>query len=185
MKKYYTDKKVESLQELIDFLDKAKNKKETYEDVFCFCLNGTEIDVLKLIERYGLKHDTKSDSIDGTYGQFTAFPQFQKNTYCVGPKSQYGHIPYSLNIKGYGVFVKKNSRTKYETYSSTTVNKLKRTDNYVVVDIETTGLNPIFDDIIQICVYENKNKYTLRYLPLERKRQIQLMVNIIQLVMKC
>ena len=173
MENFQKKQKFKSVEEIIDFIDNSssieKSPCDFYEpDIIEF--NGTELDVLKLVKKYGLNLKIERKSRDNTYKSFNRGTQNTPNTYCVGPKSMYGHTPYKLNIKGYNIKITQNTKTNYNTrYTSTLSDKLKADEKYVVLDIETTGLEPLFDDIIQICIYENETNYILKYLPLEKK----------------
>ncbi|MBR3804420.1 MAG: 3'-5' exonuclease [Clostridia bacterium] len=176
MIKTYEEIKCNSLEKVMFYLDNL-NQIKASDSAFLtselkakvLTLNGNEIDVLKLIEKYGLKFC--NDWGYSKYSYYMMSPQSTPNTYSVGPTSMYGHIPYKLNIRGQGVNVVKNIKSNYEdSYSSYIIDNLSRNDQYVVLDIETTGLDPIVDDIIQICIYENENKHFSRYLPLEKNK---------------
>ena len=176
--RWFKEVSVKSLQDIIDFLDNADPTEITDEDIYKsyagekelkgYKLNGTELDALKLIKKYKLQFNATSSG--EAYGPSMKTPQMKTNTYSVPLVSMYGHIAYKLNIKGYGVNIIKNTKTKYDnSYASKKVDSLQRDDQYVVLDIETTGLFPLLDDIIQICIYENENNYISRYLPLEKR----------------
>lgn len=168
------EKRFKLLQELVDYLEVSPPIKEPLEsflddlsqsDIINF--NGTELDALKLIKRFGLKFENNSSR---NYQSFKRLRLKNQNTYSVGPNSMYGHILYKFNIIGYCINITKNTKTNYnQNYISQRVNGLTKDDKYVILDIETTGLDPVIDDIIQICIYENENHYTLRYLPLEKR----------------
>lgn len=175
MAKLYIEKRLNSLQEVIDYLDNSISIEEPLSTLLfgasaleVITLNGTELDALKLIEKYDLKFE--SERCNRNYTYCMKFPQSTPNTYCVGPTSMYGHIPYKLNVKGHGVNIIKNSKTNYESgYVSSLADGLMQDEKYVILDIETTGLSPVLDDIIQICIYENEKNYIARYLPLEKR----------------
>lgn len=173
--KHYKEKRVKSLQTIIDCLDNAppneittnKHIKGQNEDQVLY-LNGTELDALKLIKKYNLTIDRYGGYF---YRRYRALPQTTLNTCCVGPDTQYGQTLYKLNINGQYVNIMKNTKTNYESqYTSLLADTLTPNDEFVILDIETTGLNPVGDDIIQICIYENEDNYILRYLPLEKNK---------------
>ena len=81
----------------------------------------------------------------------------------------YGHVIYNLNIDGLCVQIKQSPNSNYESRF-----KSKQTTNYnnqkfVVLDIETTGLDFLVDDIIQIGIYESSTNNYVRLLPLNKK----------------
>ena len=181
------EKKFKSLQQIIDYLDNSVVIEESADSFLddlsqleVIKFNGNELDVLKLIKKYGLNF--KSERCGRDYAFCARFPQTTPNTYCVGPKSMYGHIPYKLNIKGHCVNITKSAKTNYEqSYISKRASGITKDEKYVILDIETTGLEPILDDIIQICIYENEKNYISRYLPLEkRERNIAYNLNHIE-----
>ena len=162
--------KVKSLNEIIDLIDSKAVKKNDR-----LILNGNVLDAATLINKYSLK--PCNDSFKAEYQIFLSSYQLFKmisfscplNEFIVSPPSMYGHIIIILNINGILVQLHQNQKTNYETrFKSSKINNYQN-QRFVVLDIETTGLDPLVDDIIQICIYEsNENKY-VRYLPLNKK----------------
>ena len=163
--------KVDNIQELIQNIECAniKNNKCKY------ILNGNFIDVIELIHKYSLKKDEilhfneKFYMFD--YQQFKALELKYENTFATGPRSMYGHVITKLKINNVNVEIRQSPKTNYEhKFQSKLIAKYDKQE-YVVLDIETTGLDPLIDDVIQICIYEsNDNKY-VRYLPLEKQQK--------------
>lgn len=162
--------KVKSLNEIIDLIDSKAVKKNDR-----LILNGNILDAATLINKYSLK--PCNDSFKAEYQIFLSSYQSFKmisfscplNEFIVSPPSMYGHTIIILNINGILVQLHQNQKTNYETrFKSSKINNYQN-QRFVVLDIETTGLDPLVDDIIQICIYEsNENKY-VRYLPLKKK----------------
>lgn len=157
--------KFKSVQELIDYIDSKDPKKKQYE---VLRLIGNDIDAMKLIIKYKLKPSTEDHSADN-YGTFKIITWPKRKSYIVGPQSQYGNVLRRFNIKGQLVEISSIQKDFDHNFASKMTECLTRTDEYVVLDIETTGLNPLTDDIIQICVYKNENEYYSKYLPLMKK----------------
>ena len=139
-------------------------------------LNGNELDIFDLIKRYNLKVNEFIHYNDGgyylyNYKSFKEIKNNQLNTFAVGPPSMYGNQIAKLNINNLQIEISKSPKSDYQLkFSSHIVDKI-RSNNYLVLDIETTGLDPFTDDIIQLCIYESETNKYVRYLPLENKQK--------------
>ncbi len=155
--------RVKSIDKLIELIDAKKTNKEQEKLV----MNGNAIDAITLIKRYNLKPSERIQP--SSYQIFKISPDCGVNEFATGPSSMYGNVIINLNIKGLCVQIGQSPRTNYESkFASEAITKYENQD-YVVLDIETTGLDPLVDDIIQIGIYEsNENKF-VRYLPLSKK----------------
>ena len=155
-----------SFQELIDYIDGGwKSKKIVGRAKFI----GNEIDVVKLIKRYHFDN-IKELNDKNWYGEFRDWLMPTINECRIGPLGMYGNRITKFDINGINVEIHYSPKSNYEnSYSSNLVEDLTSTDEYVLLDIETTGLNAIMDDIIQICIYNNRDDYYEKYLPLEQR----------------
>lgn len=155
--------KVKSIDDVIEIIENNKLNKKNNKLV----MNGNVIDAMSLIKKYNLK---QSENIQrSSYKFFKLFPNCSINEFATSPPSMYGNSIINLNINGICVQIVQSPKSNYETkFSSKAISKYLN-QPYVVLDIETTGLDPLVDDIIQICIFEsNENKY-VRYLPLNKK----------------
>ena len=137
--------------------------------------NGNAIDAVRLAQTYNLSinrdlsYDPNNNPFPYEYQFYKLVDNDQPNSYAVGVPSMYGNIIYKFNIHGIFVEILQNQRSNYESsYSSSYINTLNA-QHYIVLDIETTGLNPLLDDIIQICIYDNDSHYYVKNLPLIKR----------------
>lgn len=167
--------KYKTVDELIKVIENAKPR--AFSDKL-LVLNGNYLDVCDLIIKFQLRkhvfwhYDGKHFSFP--YSKFKhveiCTDTKDKNTFATGPSSTYGHLITKLNINNIHVEVRQNPKTNYEhTYKS---HRLQSYDNnkFVVLDIETTGLDPLIDDIIQLGIYESDGNSYSRYLPLRKSK---------------
>lgn len=158
--------KFDFVQDIIDYIDNHNDRKEKRGTLV---INGNEIDVLRLVKHYKLKYPNQSYK-NCNYRLFRACMMPPKNSFIIGPSSMYGNVITRFNIKDWIVEVRFNLKSSYEhNFASIMAKELTKETEYVVLDIETTGLNPVTDDIIQIGILKNENEYYSRYLPLEKK----------------
>lgn len=182
------EQKFNDIDALTDYIDKNKKvllitryksglkkgkircKNFSIDDKKILTLNGNEIDCMRLIRKYNLKYSGESYE-KYEYSLYKTKTPKRKNTFSIGPKSVYGNTSVNLNIENHRVIVRKNLKTDYESkYQSKTVKTFDEKKPYVFLDIETTGLSPIVDDIIQIAIYESENNNYVKYLPLTKKK---------------
>ena len=180
-------KKFTTLDELTEYIDKNKKTKVitrfrsgprkgkvksvtfNIDNDRLLELNGNEIDCAKIIKKYRLKYSGISYENDIYKFLKNATPK-KKGTFLIGPRSMYGHSSVNFNISNHCVIIKMNQKTNYESrYESKIIDNFNANQPYVVLDIETTGLSPLVDDIIQIAIYESENNHIVRYLPLVKK----------------
>jgi len=157
------ERNVKNLEMLIEIIDSKKIKKKKEKLV----MSGNVIDTLFLIKKYNLQPTTHIQT--DNYKLFKLFPCCEKNEFAVGPVSMYGDIVINLDIDGLRVQITQSPRTNNESKFDSKMVKDYNNQKYVILDIETTGLNPLTDDIIQICIYESSQNKYVRYLPLEKK----------------
>lgn len=160
---------INNLEELLSIVDKkAKKNKKCY-----YSYKSSIIDYSFLTKKFNLKN-CKTEL---TYGNIISFIKFDfmltqdENTYIISEPNQYGYVAASLNINNNYVLLKlfANSVNDDGTYKSKSLKNLTN-NNFVVIDIETTGLDFLNDDIIQIAIYKNENEKYVRYLPLKKKK---------------
>lgn len=180
-------KKFTTLDELTEYIDKNKKNKViarfrsgprkgkvksvtfNIDNDRLLELNGNEIDCAKIIKKYRLKYSGISYENDIYKFLKNATPK-KKGTFLIGPRSMYGHSSVNFNISNHCVIIKMNQKTNYESrYKSKIIDNFNAKQPYVVLDIETTGLSPLVDDIIQIAIYESENNHIVKYLPLVKK----------------
>ena len=175
--------KFKSVDKLIEFIDsnilepkKLRNK--------VLHINGNEVDSVRLIKRYNLQVEellnySSQQSYIWAYQTFRDCLQPRLNTFATGPASMYGNYITKLNINNIQVEISKSPKTNYDDrfsskavdlFSSEVTDLMDKKIKYLVLDIETTGLDPLVDDVIQICIFENDNNKYVRYLPLEKKK---------------
>lgn len=159
------EKKFNSLYSLMNYIDYEDLGKPKYERLSFL---GNEIDAYKLIHKYNL-------NFEGEWaGDYCVFKKFakpeKKNSYIFGPTSQYGNRTIKLDINGQLVEIAFSPKAKIESSFKSKLGNYFLDSEYVVLDIETTGLDFIQDDIIEICVYDNENNYFCKYLPLENRK---------------
>lgn len=160
-----TEKRFKSVDDLIAFIELKDPKKLKCEILY---LVGNELDVNKLIKRYNLKKVDNWEKM--VYGMFKLWANPPRNSFCVSALSEYGGRIVRCNVKGQRIDISIRPCSKLEhRFSSTLVGEFNGDTNYVVLDIETTGLSPILDDIIQICFLKNNKNYYSKYLPLTKK----------------
>ena len=147
---------LKSIDDLIKVIE--KNKSSDFTDK-TFVLNGNFIDIAELINKYNLNkndllHFEHNNFYFYNYQFFKITTNTKKNTFATGPASLYGHLVTKLNIKGFNIEIRQNPKTSYEqNFTSKLIYNYENQD-YVVLDIETTGLDPLIDDIIQIGIFE-------------------------------
>jgi DNA polymerase III epsilon subunit-like protein len=154
-----------SIQELMTYIDSKDQNKKQYD---VLRLVGNDIDATKLIIKYKLNLSDIDYSKD-SYQFFKLLCWPKRKSYIVGPPSQYGNILRRFNIKGQKVEISSIQKNFDHNFASKMAETLNRNNEYVVLDIETTGLNSLTDDIIQICIYRNDDDYFCKYLPLTKK----------------
>jgi DNA polymerase III epsilon subunit-like protein len=154
-----------SLQELMDYIKNKNQNKEKYE---VLKLSGNELDVIKLIKKYKLKYPT-CDYNDWDYKSFRVFAKAKTGSFAIGPRSMYGQTKTKLNVRGQKIEIIKTPRWQSGEHNFLSKIATALEKDYVVLDIETTGLDPVLDDIIEIGIYENDDNQYSRYLPLENK----------------
>lgn len=161
---------VKNIEELLVLLEQKNHKNLKNKTLI---LNGNYMDVVELINKYSLTVDEfrhyNNKNYIFSYQIFKTLGLPKKNTFATGPTSMYGHIITKLNIDDIFIEIRQNPKTNYENKFKSLITNKYNNENYVVLDIETTGLDPLLDDIIQICIYESNNNKFIRYLPLEKQ----------------
>ena len=140
MPKLYKEKQVKTFQEIIDYVDNSPSIDKplssflgSSQKIETLTFNGTEIDVLKIVQKYQLQYDEYRSRM--SYKDYMRFPQDTPNTYSAGPCSMFGHIPYKLNVRGHGINIIKNLKTNYEhCYASKIANSLNSNEAYVIYE---------------------------------------------------
>ena len=166
------ENKFNDVQKLIQFIDDTE-KNYSFSDKLI--LDGNEIDLLKLIRTYKLrppkkKENSNGESVVSSYDLFKKFVEPSFNSYIIGPESVYKNRIIKLNIHGKSVEIHYSPKAKkIKSFTSNIISKLEQS-NYVVLDIETTGLYPLADDIIEICILKSETDFYHRLLPLKKRK---------------
>ncbi len=173
-------------------LSNQKVKKIKFEDALKYLdhkniTNETDIvrlecccDILQLdsiIRKYKLKLWSDYQPVCGSllpYGYWTwAGPSSDDGSYVyyVAKSNAYGHMKYLYCMDNVYMFftVASNKSPKIDFLFDT----YRYDVNDIFIDIETTGLNPIVDDILSIGLYQLSTGKTFhKYLPLEKQKNI-------------
>lgn len=148
-------------------------RKTLYEPDFkkCFKLNGNEISCAVLIKLFKLKFskfDYSHLSFNNIHKKF--FPTSKH--FDISTSSVHGHSSVNMTIKNRHVRIEKNPKTDYEyTYGSNLIKDHEQIGDFVVLHINTTGDNPLINDLIEISIYSPNGKSYHKFLPLVKKTQ--------------
>ena len=168
---YDLEIKIKNMKELINIINSSKPENLYGKTLM---MNGNLIDVAYLIKQFNLNKNSflhyQNDFYHFSYQTFKNTTNLEKNTFAVGPPSMYGNVIAKLNINDIHIDIKQSPKTNYESKFISSSTTRYNNEPYVLLDIETTGLDPLIDDIIQICIYESNDNKLIRYLPLIKKK---------------
>lgn len=127
-----------------------------------------------LINKYPLKLCERTHSLRFKIDK--GLVPYHVNTYCCSIFSMYGQFAFAYKLDhfgGYHCIVSPQSHAY--NFGINVINPLSFLDlkEVVFLDLETTGLNPLTDDVIEIALYDpSSDKEYSRLLPLNRSKEI-------------